>query len=952
MKLKRITSLLLTVLFLLGSINLAAVETFAALAESDIVEDEWNHLTTVFNSAEDRIAKMTHYVTVDGIMIYGDDYTGEVAIRDTKTGQVLLTNPYDVGSSKASESQKNELLSQLIVKYSDNGKSTTYTSYEQAARRGQISIERIKNGIRVEYSIGSEQTRLLVPKMISKDRFEKEILKKITDSDDRKKMTAFYTPRDPSTEDNEKMRESIYAKWPITRKMAIYVLPTDGNGAVSEMDQRRIEAIIKKYCPEYTFEELDYDHALTEYESFDREPANFKMALEYTVDNGELVVTLPANGISYNESEYTLETITILPYMGAGRNPNTGYTFLPDGSGAIFKFEDLDTGNATVVSGTVYGTDYAYQTIKGSYEQTIRVPVFGLVENEDVYTTVATETEVEVEKVDENGNTVKTTETKTVYTKEFVENRDRGFVAIMEEGEAMCELSTYHGGAFHEYNTVRMTVTPRPKDSYNLSTAISVGSNTTWTVISERRYTGNYQIRYIMLEDADNIEENAVGSYEASWEGMAKAYQDYLVENGVLTRITEEDLGDGIPLYIETFGAIETVEKILSIPVTVKTAMTSFDDIKTMYSSLSADGVKNINFKLTGYANGGMYSTVPYNLKWEKSVGGADGFEDLLEDAKEKDYGIYPDFDFAYINNDTAFDGVTLKKHAVKSIDNRYTSKRVYSAARQNYTSYYQLAMSPAYYYRFVDKLAESYTDYEPIGISVSTLGNTLNSDFDKKEPYNREDSKNFTANAFESLAETYGSVMTEGGNAYTWAYADHILGMPLDSSRYVRQSYTVPFIGYVLHGFVEFTGSAINMSGDIRYEILKCIENGAYMYFILSYDNTELLKEDKMLSKYYSIRYDIWYDDVVALYSELNELLEPLQTQLISDHEFLIGERVLGEDEEIDTENLDKYKTMDDGRLVKVTYEDGTTFILNYNYYDVFVDGVTVEAYGYVKIN
>jgi len=951
MKLKRITSLLLTVLLFVGSINLATVQTFAALSEADIVEDEWNHLTAVFNSAEDRIAKMTHYVTVDGIMIYGDDYTGEVAIKDTEKGQILLTNPYDVGSSKASEAQKNELLSQLIVKYTDNGKTNTFTSYEQAARRGQISIERIKNGIRIEYSLGSEQTRLLVPKMINKTRFEQEILKNISDAEARKKMTAFYTLRDPSKE-SEKMRESIYEKWPITRKMPIYILPTEGNGAVSEMDQKRIESIIKTYCPNYTFEELDYDHELTEYESLDREPANFKMALEYTIDNAQLVVSLPANGISYNESEYTLENITILPYMGAGKNPNTGYTFLPDGSGAIFKFEDLDTGNATVVSGTVYGTDYAYQTIKGSYEQAIRVPVFGLVENENVYTTVATETEVEVDKVDENGNTVKTTETKTVYTKEFVENRDRGFVAIMEEGEAMCELSTYHGGAFHEYNTVRMTVTPRPKDSYNLSTAISVGSNTTWTVISERRYTGNYQIRYIMLEDEDVIGEDAVGSYEASWKGMAKAYQDYLVSNGTLTRITEDQLGEGIPLYFETFGAIETVEKILSIPVTVMTAMTSFDDIKTMYSDLSADGIKNINFKLTGYANGGMYSTVPYKLKWEKAVGGANGFEDLIEDAKEKEYGVYPDFDFAYINKDGAFDGVTLKKHAVKSIDNRYTSKRVYSAARQNYTSYYQLAMSPAYYYRFVDKLAESYTDYDPIGISVSTLGNALNSDFDKKEPYNREDSKNFTANAFESLAETYGKVMTEGGNAYTWAYADHILGMPLDSSRYVRQSYTVPFIGYVLHGFKEFTGSAINMSGDIRYEILKCIENGAYMYFILSYDNTELLKEDEMLSKYYSIRYDIWYDDVVSLYNELNALLAPLQTKLISDHEFLIGERVLGADEEIDTENLDKYKTMDDGRLVKVTYEDGTTFILNYNYYDVSVEGVTVEAYGYVKIS
>ena len=236
--------------------------------------------------------------------------------------------------------------------------------------------------------------------------------------------------------------------------------------------------------------------------------------------------------------------------------------------------------------------------------------------------------------------TVVTTETvteiKTTYEKEFVGNQNRGFFAIIEEGDAMTKLSTYHGGAFHEYNTVKMTVTPRPKDSYNLATAISVGSNSTWTVVSERRYTGNFKIRYFMLTDDAIAQANGIEEYyETSWLGMGDAYKDYLINEGVLTKLTEEDLGEGIPLYVETFGAIESIEKILSIPVTVMTAMTSFEDVQTMYSELSADGIKNINFKLTGYANGGMKSTVPYKLKWEKAVGGSDGFEELVADARK-----------------------------------------------------------------------------------------------------------------------------------------------------------------------------------------------------------------------------------------------------------------------------------------------------------------------------
>lgn len=954
MKMKRIISLLLAVVTVIGTIScLGVVNVFAAEGTTSSV----NSLTTVFNSAQERVDAMTLYSRVDGYEIYGDAYSGEVAFKDMTSGQILLTNPYGVASSKASTAQKYELLSQIIVKYTDNEKDKTFTSYEQAAMRGQISIEKIKNGIRVEYSLGNESTRLLVPRLINKDRFEDMILSKVSDTKEYKRLLGFYSLKDPSTVKLDILKEQYYAKWPITKEMPVYLIAED----TTEVDLRKIEEIIKKNCPDYTFEQLDYDHTLTKYEGEDRPPANFKMALEYTIDNGQLVVNLPANGIRYNEDEYTLSNIEILPYMGAGINPNEGYTFLPDGSGAIFKFEDLNVENATTVSTTMYGIDYAYQTIMGSYEQTARVPVFGIVENEKIYKTVTLEKEVEVQKdvqtTNAAGETIITTETvkeiQLVATKEFDRNEMRGFAAIIEEGDAMCKLSTYHGGSFHEYNTVKVSVVPRPKDSYNLQSAISVGSNSTWTVVSERRYTGNYKIRYVLLTDEAVAEEKGMqDTYAPSWLGMADAYQDFLVDNEIISKFTEDSVEDNIPVYIETFGAMSTIKKILSIPVTVKVALTTFDDIENMYEALSNDGVSNINFKLTGYANGGMVSTMPYNLKWEKAVGGKDGFKDLVATAKEKGFGVFPDFDFAYLNKKGNFDGVSNKKHVIKSIDNRYTSRRIYSASRQNYATYYQLAMSPAYYYRFIDKFASNYTKYEPIGISVSTLGHTLNSDFDKKEPYNREDSKNFTASAFESLAASYSEVMTEGGNSYVWKYADHILDIPLDSSRYIKASYTVPFIGYVLHGYKNFTGAPINMAGDIRYEVLKCIENGAYMYFILSIDNVELLKEDKELSKYYSIRYDIWYDDVVSLYTELNGILADLQDKEIVGHEFLIGERIPDEDEVPDTEGTGKYKTMDDGRIVKVTYEDGTTFILNYNYFDVTVEGNNVDAFGYVKIN
>ena len=57
-------------------------------------------------------------------------------------------------------------------------------------------------------------------------------------------------------------------------------------------------------------------------------------------------------------------------------------------------------------------------------------------------------------------------------------------------------------------------------------------------------------------------------------------------------------------------------------------------------------------------------------------------------------------------------------------------------------------------------------------------------------------------------------------------------------------------------------------------------------------------MKEDKLLSQYYSVRYDIWEKDVISYYSELNGLLKDVQTKVIIGHKFLVGQRILDRDE------------------------------------------------------
>ncbi len=958
MNFKKLMSLFLAVLMLFGvmtSLSVIPVAAEDAAGESSSVAEEETTsvdylFTEIYGSPEEKLETMKLMTTKGNYSIYALETSGEVAVKDLTTGQILFTNPYDVGAATASDSVKNEIMSQIIVKFDENGRERVYSSFEYAAMRDQIKVKNIKNGIRVEYTIGREEARRLVPRMIEKSRFEELIQAPMEEyygvsyEDAQKfryeknhplasasfylcKQMSYFVYKDLDECSSDRLKQDLLDAFPIVDKMDIYIL----DKAATTTEIEKIEEVIKTACPNYSYEEMDYDHQLTEYTGDEENPPVFKMALEYTLDEDGFTVRLPANGIRFNESKFQLTNVSVLPYMGAGNNAYSGYTFYPDGSGALFAFEDLADQNTYTVASKIYGVDYAYHQISGTYQQAVRYPVFGIVENTDYYDCISmNEATGEDEttrlsgviydgvlKAQEEGNSASPVLKKygTLVNNSEAEKVtvSRGYVAIIEEGDALTELVTYHAGVLSPYDTVQMNFNPRPKDSYNIADAISVGTNSEWTVVSNRKYVGNYKIHYVMLTDKTEATDKKLPAdnwYEASWLGMAKAYRDYLVDKGVLNALSAEEISDNIPLYIESFGAAETIEKILSIPVEVMRPLTSAEDVITMYEELSEAGATNINFKLTGYANGGLlYSTMPYRLKWEKAVQKGEkediSMQELFDYAanlKDGELGLFPEFEFSYQIWSEMFDGFSARKHAVRTIDDRYTMERPYMATQQRYYGYLKMAVSPAYFDHFYEKLMENYLAYENVtGISVGSLGNTLNSDFDEDEPYNREDSKGFINKALEYISgakEDTLDVMVDGGNAYTWQYVDHILGAALDSSRYIKASYSVPFIGVVLHGYMNFTGTPLNMEGDVNYAKLKAIENGAAPYFTLSYQNTQLLKEDYYLSEYYSIRYDIWFDDVVEIYKELNNAMKDVQNKIIVDHQFLSGMRVPDVDE------------------------------------------------------
>ncbi len=847
---------MLMVVCAIPAITISAAEERGEVADFDYTREE-------FTSEADRLAVMEKKFDNGEYALYYDAILGVVAYQKLSTGEVLFTNPWDMSAETCSDdSLRAEMLSQITLSYVDSKNTNWFlNSYVDAALKSQINVKPIKNGIRVEYAIGQISSRLLCPKQIERSSFEEKILAPMEaalgkTTHEFKQFKAyfeemFYAERILASKKGAEdvVAQSMAAKFPVLAEKNINIYVLSASTTTAQMEH--LADMIQTYCPDYSFEEMDRDYEYLGYIEELEAPPIFRMALEYTVDSNGLVVELPANGLRFDESAFRMTNLTVLPYMGACNKANEGYTFVPDGSGTLYEHSV-----PTLINGRVYGDDFAlFSGISGLHSEVIRMPVFGQVET--------------------NAKGVK-----------------RGYFAIIEEGDSLATIAPIHLN-YLQHTSVSLSFITRQQDK----------SVSNWSVYAARRYTDDYRIRYIMLSDDNKAKEaNLTSYYECSWMGMAFAYRNYLAStNADFKRLGESDVKTSIPLYIEAFGCMDTVKKVMSMPVTVSVALTTFDDIQEMYTYLAGEKVTNVNFKLTGFANGGLYSEVPYKLKWEKAVGGKSDFKDLVADAAERGYGIFPDFDFVYTTSASASDSVNMKKNAARTIDNRYTARRIYSATKQAMVSYYQMLLSPATFSHFYEKLERRYSKYDAMGISLSTMGSALNSDYDEDKITLREEAKTYTMEALSYFNERDYDIMLDAANAYTWNYASHILNVPLDSSRYNAELSAIPFMGVVLHGYVEFAGSAFNEEGDLSYAMLKAIENGASLYFILSYANTELLKEDELLSQNYSVRYDIWQKRLVEIYNELNLALADVQTKLIIDHRFLDGNRVPNENELLD---------------------------------------------------
>ncbi len=681
----------------------------------------------------------------------------------------------------------------------------------------------------------------------------------------------------------EKMREMIYPHLSDSERTFIdtYYRSFDSNGSYyRQRDDGVTQSVIRELyrlfyeVGEYTQEDLEADNATFGHEST-WSNLEINLSIEYVLDGKDLLVRIPVSDFSTNSEDLILNTLTVLPYFLSATIDEEGYMVVPDGSGAIIGFNNGMTRAADYVS-RVYADDVLIDaTAYSNVEYYANMPIIGMV------------------------------------------YEDYSILSIVEEGATMAEINTQISGKTDNYNKAywKFYITEKENVATTEHSAVSVNKFTSDT------FTDKIVIRYQMLE-----EENS------NYTRIAKAYQNYLIEKGTLTKTERKDSAS---LYLEILGAVKESKNFLGIPYQGISSLTTLSETKQMLEHFKISGVDDMEVQLTGWMNNGDEHSALTSISLESSMGSKSELNRIVDFAHEYEFGFYPSLNLQ-------------KVYAAKSIFNRiatssfagsYASKFLSSEYAQLGTdrlgldnlridSYSAYLVSPTKLKAYTSKVIRNLDKFSLEGISLQDIGTLLVADHNSKNSVSREHAAEIENEAIGMLADEY-KVMLSNAYDYAWQYADCITDLPSRSNEFNTFSYDIPLLQLVLDGCVSYSTTPLNFDTqkDISEMILKCIETRMNPKFYLMYADMSELEATEEHYDELSINYMTWRKDIVTLYKEYNEFYKLVNDADIESHETL-------------------YKN-----VVKVTYTNGVTVYVNYTGRTYRVDGQTLDASSYLIV-
>ncbi len=545
-------------------------------------------------------------------------------------------------------------------------------------------------------------------------------------------------------------------------------------------------------------------------------------------------VEVPFDSIKEGDPNFKLGYLYVYPFLGATIEDSVpGYMFIPDGSGSLIQFSKT-TKATNMFYGRYYGSDLGMITSMPfdpavNQPHKISIPVFGMVHGV----------------------------------------KQNAFISIVEKGASYGELQVHPAGVITKFNFLYSAFVYNA--SYFQATDKSGGG-----VTALQKKTNAFDIkihyRFLTKEDSDYV-------------GMAKSYQQYLVEKGVLKKVSDPNGNIGIRL--EFLGGEK--QRILFWD-----SFISMTTVSQMANILKDLAIKNPDVIYYGWQPLGASTMPPKSLKMDGNLGNVNQLKALAEKIAADGGNFYLYLDPQAALKDAG--GYSPRNDLAMSITN--VNLQGFNRNKVNYYLNFNEVSS-----RYTT-LSKEVSSQLKAGLALDDIGSMLYSDFKTNNFLNRENAITLYQ---QLLAKTNATTSFYTPNDYMFSFMKAYYDMPLTDNGYLYTTDVVPFLQIVLAGYVPFYGPALNFTSNVQQDLLRQVDFDIYPSYFLSNDLTAKILNTSS-NWIYTSSYTQWAPEIKRAYQWLNNLLGPVKGQEIVARKVLV-----------------------DG-VVATTYANGKQIIVNYN--------------------
>lgn len=524
--------------------------------------------------------------------------------------------------------------------------------------------------------------------------------------------------------------------------------------------------------------------------------------------------------------ESYITSVWVLPAFGAGNRNDSGFVFVPDGSGAYMDFKPVSYA-AKNVTIPIFGEEYAldeYGVVSEEFSSVTRpakayFPMFSIVKNAN------------------------------------------GLMGVIETGAETSALNVFKAGA---------------ANSYTGASAQMIYREVSHTVIGERKVQG--------VSLTDNSFADFKIDYYFSSEGLdyadiAKFYRKLLESQGKITKSTAEP-----SLSLNVIGAIDVDSHFLGIPCRRLKSLTTYDQLSEIISDLNAKNIDNISMNYIGWNNNGVQNKkINSNFKPLGKLGGQKSLDNLIAVSKEKNTNLYFDADLQSFSS--SGNGVSKLKNAIKTMFDKHSLQRKFSYATFTYEKSGYMLVDVNGFSKAFKKYMKSVNNYdESVGLSFNSVSSRLYSNFDSKKFTTKTD----MLKAYEnSLSDVKHSLAANDANSYMWKYADKIFEAPTSSSRQRIYDGEVPMYQMIICGYIPFTVPSINSNANRNELFLRAVETGGELCFTVMYEDSEAVNGTDY-DYLYATTYSKVVEDAFEMYDRYSELENLISGATIEKYELL----------------------------------------------------------------